>query len=269
MSDEERKAFNQSWVDNPLRRRLDLRRLARPSTAGGASACSSRSCSTRSSPRPARRCAPTSSATPWSVRRSSSGAPRSRRRSSSPGSFAARSTWCQGFSEPDSGSDLASLKTSAVLDGDEWVINGQKVWTTQAQHADYVFLLARTDPGAAKHAGISYLLVPMHQPGVEVRPITQVDGSSEFNEVFFTNVRCPEGQRRRRGQQRVEGRHDDARLRARVLGHDGTPPVPQGVGSRRARGRATAARRATGACATPSCARGRTGRSWRSTATAP
>ncbi len=100
-------------------------------------------------------------------------------------------TWCQGFSEPDSGSDLASLKTSAVLDGDEWVINGQKVWTTQAQHADYVFLLARTDPGAAKHAGISYLLVPMHQPGVEVRPITQVDGSSEFNEVFFTNVRCP------------------------------------------------------------------------------
>jgi alkylation response protein AidB-like acyl-CoA dehydrogenase len=100
-------------------------------------------------------------------------------------------TWCQGFSEPDSGSDLASLKTSAVLDGDEWVINGQKVWTTQAQHADYVFLLARTDPGAAKHAGISYLLVPMRQSGVEVRPITQVDGSAEFNEVFFTNVRCP------------------------------------------------------------------------------
>jgi alkylation response protein AidB-like acyl-CoA dehydrogenase len=78
-----------------------------------------------------------------------------------------------------------------VLDGDEWVINGQKVWTTQAQHADYVFLMTRTDPSAPQHAGISYLLVPMHQPGVEVRPIVQVDGSAEFNEVFFTDARCP------------------------------------------------------------------------------
>ena len=101
--------------------------------------------------------------------------------------------WCQGFSEPNSGSDLASLKTSAELDGDEWVINGQKVWTTQAQHADYVFLLARTDPAAPQHAGISYLLVPMHQPGVDVRPITQVDGTAEFNEVFFSNARCQRG----------------------------------------------------------------------------
>jgi alkylation response protein AidB-like acyl-CoA dehydrogenase len=100
-------------------------------------------------------------------------------------------SWCQGFSEPDSGSDLASLKTSAVLDGDEWVINGQKVWTTQAQFADYVFLLARTDPAAPKHAGISYLLVPMRQAGVEVRGITQPDGTAEFNEVFFSNARCP------------------------------------------------------------------------------
>jgi alkylation response protein AidB-like acyl-CoA dehydrogenase len=100
-------------------------------------------------------------------------------------------TWCQGFSEPDAGSDLASLRTSAVLDGDEWVINGQKVWTTQGFRADYIFLLCRTNPEAEKHAGISYLLVPMRQPGIEVRPIEQIDGSAEFNEVFFTNARCP------------------------------------------------------------------------------
>jgi alkylation response protein AidB-like acyl-CoA dehydrogenase len=100
-------------------------------------------------------------------------------------------SWCQGFSEPDSGSDLAALKAKAELDGDEWVINGQKVWTTQAQYADYIFLLARSDSEAPKHKGISYLLVPMRQAGIEVRPIAQVDGSAEFNEVFFTNARCP------------------------------------------------------------------------------
>ena len=99
--------------------------------------------------------------------------------------------WCQGFSEPNSGSDLASLKTSAVLDGDEWIINGQKVWTTGGHHADYCFLLTRTDPDVPKHKGISYLLVPMRQPGVEVRGITQPDGTAEFCEVFFDDARCP------------------------------------------------------------------------------
>ncbi|MEM8619904.1 MAG: acyl-CoA dehydrogenase family protein [Actinomycetota bacterium] len=107
-----------------------------------------------------------------------------------PGILNGSTRWCQGFSEPNSGSDLASLKTSAVLDGGEWVINGQKVWTTQGHHADYCFLLTRTDP-EAKHAGISYMLVPMRQDGVEVRGITQPDGTAEFCEVFFTDAKCP------------------------------------------------------------------------------
>jgi alkylation response protein AidB-like acyl-CoA dehydrogenase len=108
-----------------------------------------------------------------------------------PGILTGQTRWCQGFSEPNSGSDLASLKTTAVLDGDEWVINGQKVWTTQGHHADYCFLLTRTDADAPKHKGISYMLVPMKQPGVEVRGITQPDGTAEFCEVFFTDARAP------------------------------------------------------------------------------
>ncbi len=99
--------------------------------------------------------------------------------------------WCQGFSEPDAGSDLAGLSTRATLDGDEWVINGQKIWTTQGFVADYIFVLCRTDPNVSKHAGISYLLCPMKQPGIEVRPIQQIDGAAEFAEVFFTDARCP------------------------------------------------------------------------------
>jgi alkylation response protein AidB-like acyl-CoA dehydrogenase len=108
-------------------------------------------------------------------------------------------TWCQGFSEPEAGSDLASLRTSARLepgsgpDGGEWVINGQKTWTTRADEADYIFLLARTEPDEPRHRGISYLLVPMRQPGVEVRPIEQLDGAAEFSEVFFTDARAPAG----------------------------------------------------------------------------
>ena len=108
-----------------------------------------------------------------------------------PGILRGQIKWCQGFSEPEAGSDLAALQCKADLDGDEWVINGQKVWTTMAQNADYCFLLARTDQDVSKHAGISYLLVPMDQEGVEIRPIEQVDGSGEFNEVFFTDARCP------------------------------------------------------------------------------
>lgn len=97
--------------------------------------------------------------------------------------------WCQGYSEPNAGSDLAAVSTKAHLDGDTWVLNGQKVWTSLAQDAQWCFVLCRTEAGSSRHAGLSYLLVPMDQPGVEVRPIRQLTGGSEFNEVFFTDAR--------------------------------------------------------------------------------
>ena len=97
--------------------------------------------------------------------------------------------WCQGYSEPDAGSDLANVATRAVLDGDEWVVTGQKVWTSLAHQADWCFVVCRTEPGSARHRGLSYLLVPMDQPGVEVRPIEQLTRTSEFNEVFFDGAR--------------------------------------------------------------------------------
>jgi alkylation response protein AidB-like acyl-CoA dehydrogenase len=102
--------------------------------------------------------------------------------------------WCQGFSEPNAGSDLASLKTSAVRDGDHYVVNGQKTWTTLAQYADWIFCLVRTDPAAKKQRGISFLLIDMASPGVTVRPIQLIDGGYEVNEVFFDNVLVPADQ---------------------------------------------------------------------------
>jgi alkylation response protein AidB-like acyl-CoA dehydrogenase len=97
--------------------------------------------------------------------------------------------WCQGYSEPGAGSDLANVSTAAELDGDAWVINGQKVWTSLAHWAQWCFVVARTEKGSKRHAGLSYLLVPLDQPGVEVRPIVQLTGDSEFNEVFFDDAR--------------------------------------------------------------------------------
>jgi alkylation response protein AidB-like acyl-CoA dehydrogenase len=148
--------------------------------------------------------------------------------------------WCQGYSEPDAGSDLAGVRTRARLDGDEWVIDGQKVWTSLAQHADWCFVVARTDPGARRHAGLSYLLVPLDQPGVEIRPIRQLTGTSEFNEVYFDGSRT--------GASMVVGRPGDGwRVAMATLGFErGVSTIGQQVGFRRELDAVVAEARRTG-----------------------
>ncbi|MEM7326612.1 MAG: acyl-CoA dehydrogenase family protein [Actinomycetota bacterium] len=108
-----------------------------------------------------------------------------------PDAIAARTVWCQMFSEPGAGSDVASLQTKAELDGEEWTLNGQKVWTTLAHVSDYGIIVARTNPDVPKHAGISMFIIDMNAPGVEIRAINQIDGGKHFNEIFFTDVRLP------------------------------------------------------------------------------
>ena len=121
--------------------------------------------------------------------------------------------WCQGYSEPGAGSDLASLRTSAVLDGDDWVINGQKIWTSTAHIADWMFCLVRTEPDAPKHQGISFLLLRMDTPGIEVRPLVDMTGTANFNETFFTDVRVPK-------QQIVGNRGEGWQVANSILGYE-------------------------------------------------
>jgi alkylation response protein AidB-like acyl-CoA dehydrogenase len=166
-----------------------------------------------------------------------------------------RELWCQGYSEPGAGSDLASLTTSARLDGGDWVITGQKVWTSLAREADWCFLLARTEPGSRRSAGLSYLLVPMDQPGITIRPIRQLTGTSEFNEVFFDGART--------ARDMVVGAPGDGwRVAMATLAIErGVSTLGQQVGYQRELDELIAAARRTGAASDP-LLRDRLARAW-------
>jgi alkylation response protein AidB-like acyl-CoA dehydrogenase len=163
--------------------------------------------------------------------------------------------WCQGYSEPGAGSDLAAVSMTGYLDGDQWVITGQKVWTSLAVEADWCFVLARTEPGSKRSAGLSYLLVPMRQPGVTVRPIRQLTGTSEFNEVFFDGARTD--------ADLVVGEPGNGWrvARATLAIERGAATLGQQVGFERELRRLVELARQTGASADP-LVRDRLGRAW-------
>ncbi|GIH77740.1 acyl-CoA dehydrogenase family protein [Planobispora longispora] len=163
--------------------------------------------------------------------------------------------WCQGYSEPEAGSDLANVQTRARLEGGEWVITGQKVWTSLAHVADWCFALCRTEPGSARHRGLSYLLIPMDQPGVEVRPIVQLTGTSEFNEVFFDGARTAAAN--------ILGAPGDGwRVAMATLGYErGASTLGQQIGFQREFDRVVETARRTGAAEDP-VLRDRLVRSW-------
>ncbi|MBC6461487.1 acyl-CoA dehydrogenase family protein [Actinomadura sp. HBU206391] len=153
--------------------------------------------------------------------------------------------WCQGYSEPEAGSDLAGVQTRAELVDGDWVVHGQKVWTSLAHVADWCFVLCRTEPGSQRHKGLSYLLVPMRQPGVEVRPIIQLTGTSEFNEVFFDGARTAAGN--------ILGAPGEGwRVAMATLGYErGASTLGQQIGFRRELDRVIETARANGSAADP------------------
>ncbi|MEV6837008.1 acyl-CoA dehydrogenase family protein [Streptomyces sp. NPDC051133] len=168
--------------------------------------------------------------------------------------------WCQGYSEPDAGSDLANVRTRAERDGADWVVTGQKTWTSLAHESDWCFVVVRTEPGSVRHAGLSYLLVPLDQPGVRIRPITQLTGTSEFNEVFFDGARTP-------ARNVVGAPGEGWKVAMATLGFErGVSTLGQQVGFRRELEALTELARRTGAAADP-LIRDRIARAWTGLAT--